>query len=562
MPLLSLLLAALMHTPGAQDSPTPLPDQAPGTVLIPGGTTTIGSTLEELVTMFRHDQSARQKARVLLGEYPEHSESVDSFCMMIYEVTNEQYLEFVEATGTRAPFQWGKEICDRAGLEFTRKRGEERAAAKATGKPVPPRVKFNRIAWWDRNWNDQEWSMPAQLALRPVVYVSHADALRYARWAGLRLPTEFEYERAVRGNSEDDYTWGNTWEAGRAATLEMERTSELGAVGSFPLGANEFGVMDLHGSAWEWTASPYLMYPGWTHQRLELGTRQHSQIMDAMPSWSADRRVVRGGSQSTEYVFCRATTRGGFDRGRRASALGFRCVASTRAGLDLARWQQQQVPGHIRPFDSQGPITYDENQAISRQRWQTRGSDSGLPGYTVITRYDSIVFTPASAMEANGLGELRKRTRASELTHLGLLSCSVGMARPALDPGTYMVALRGAGKMVESRSEAQRARLDQVLEFDSSKDQFVFLNMAGEPVACVSAAQLFFGQPQADQMGSKLRPVELSKGLGKDPAGIQPAARRQALDMSFFVRGRSRKGLHTVLSLEFPDSAQIEAWSR
>lgn len=563
MPLLTLLAAALMQqVPRVQESTGPVPHQAPGTVLVPGGETTIGSTLHELTALFRRDQSARQKARVLLGEYPEHMERVDDCYMMRYEVTNEQYLEFIKDTGARPPYHWGKAACDAAGVAFTTKLGKERAAARAAGIPVPPRMKFNRTAWWDRNWNKTDWAMPMEIATRPVVYVSHGDAQAYARWTGMRLPTEFEFERAVRGDTENDYTWGDSWAPGRAATLEMERTSELGAVGSFPAGANEFGVMDLHGSAWEWTASPYEPYPGWTHQRIDVGTQRRPQIMDDMPSWNADRRVVRGGSQSTEHVFSRATTRGGFERYRRASALGFRCVASTSLGLDLARRQLRELPGHIRPFDSRGPILYDEHNAITRQRWHTKQSHSDLPGYAIITGHDSFVFTPAISMEANGLGELRKRTRESELVHLGLLSSSVALLQPALPAGTYMMALRGAGQMVPARSALAPTTLDQILDFDSRLDQFVFLDMTGTPVASLPGTKLSFGQPRADQNGSHLHPVEARKGLPQDPSGAQGLPPAQQLDLAFFVAGRSRKGLHAHLCLQFPASAGIEAWSR
>ena len=98
--------------------------------------------------------------------------------------------------------------------------------------------------------------------------VSYDDAVAFAEWRSkrdgvkYRLPTEEEWEYAARNGDKDNlYPWGNTWQAGRAATLESGVGREQ-PVGTYPLGADRWGVQDLMGNVWEWTSSKVSVYPG------------------------------------------------------------------------------------------------------------------------------------------------------------------------------------------------------------------------------------------------------------------------------------------------------------
>ena len=144
----------------------------------------------------------------LMGEKPQTVE-LPEFRIAKYSVTNMEYFCFVEATSHRRPDHWLR-----------------------------------------------DGSYPPELARHPVVFVSWEDAAAYTSWAGARLPAEAEWEKAARGIDGRIYPWGNEFMA------ENCNTSESGADGTrlvdaHPGGASVYGVMDMAGNVWEWTATNY-----------------------------------------------------------------------------------------------------------------------------------------------------------------------------------------------------------------------------------------------------------------------------------------------------------------
>jgi len=201
-------------------------------------------------------------------EGPMHEETIEhAYWMDKYEVTNEAYRRFVEATGRPSPNHW---------IGGTFPKGEERL---------------------------------------PVVYVTWYDADAYCRWAGKRLPTEAEWEKAARGTDARLFPWGNTFDP-KKANSPQSGIGHLMSVGSFPQGKSPYGLYDMAGNAWEWTESWYLAYPGNTHPTVNYGEQY---------------KVVRGGS----YVDCSfyrcglsapVFNRGFFKRETKNSGFGFRCA--------------------------------------------------------------------------------------------------------------------------------------------------------------------------------------------------------------------------------------------
>jgi len=188
---------------------------------------------------------------------PAHPVSVKPFYLDIYEVTCEDYKRFLDKTGRPAPNTWP-----------------------------------------DGNY-------PPGAAKHPVTGITWDDADAYAKSVGKRLPSEAEWEFAARGPGGLLYPWGNTWQA-ECANAGNERKG-LVNVGSYHCGS-PFGVQDLIGNAWEWTASDWRSYPGGTL---------------ATPA-SGAQKVIRGGSWESGPKYATATYRSGYDGV--GEKTGFRCA--------------------------------------------------------------------------------------------------------------------------------------------------------------------------------------------------------------------------------------------
>ena len=222
-----------------------------GMVLVPAGKFVMGTN--------KSDRKGDNVPRTYDDARPEHSVTLPAFYIDKTEVTNAAYLKFCQATHYL----------------------------------VPP------------DWKDD--TFPAGEADFPVTRVSWFEAAAYAHWAGKRLPTEAEWEKAARGTDGRTYPWGNDW---KEQNLIWNR-SKPDKVGSKPAGASPYGALDMAGNVYEWTSDWYAPYP---------------DAPIKYPEYDQKLKVVRGGG-FYGYNFGAATYFRSVDYPRaRSQWIGFRCV--------------------------------------------------------------------------------------------------------------------------------------------------------------------------------------------------------------------------------------------
>jgi formylglycine-generating enzyme len=229
-------------------------------VLVPAGRGVFGSADD--------DQDA------FYNEKPRFTAELAGFYIGLYCVTNAQYLKFVDATGHRPP----------------------------------DKADYGAAVWSGRSFR-------AEKADHPVVCMSWDDAAAYCKWAGLRLPSELEWEKAARGPEGWTYPWGTEWDAGKCRNSVGRSASGTCTVWEYEVGSGPYGTRNQAGNVTEWCADWF-----------EEGAYRRYATGDLTPPTNGRSRVLRGGS-----FYCgdprdfRGAARSDSDPDYRYGAYGFRC---------------------------------------------------------------------------------------------------------------------------------------------------------------------------------------------------------------------------------------------
>jgi ergothioneine biosynthesis protein EgtB len=261
-------LRPVYRSGGAGES-APQPEIGPATyVEMEGGTFEIGANGDR----FAWD-----------NEYPRHKVLLNDFSLMDRLITCGEYLEFMNDGGYEDPLLW-----------------------LSDGWETVNREHWNSPLYWREN--DGEWQIMTLTGTRPindgepVSHVSYYEASAFARWAGKRLPTEAEWERAaatLNGSALE----GNFLESDNFHPVPRTNSS---------------GLSQMLGDLWEWTASSYLPYPGYKQDRGPLGEYNGKFMINQM--------VLRGGSCATSRTHIRPSYRNFFQCDKRWQFTGFRLV--------------------------------------------------------------------------------------------------------------------------------------------------------------------------------------------------------------------------------------------
>jgi len=256
-------------------------------VRVPAGRATLGAELDEVP--FGWD-----------NEFPRMVVEVPEFAIDRYNVTNQQYLEFVDAGGYLDPRWWGE--------------GDWQWRVKAD---------LRYPSFWSQEGGEWFWRgmfTKYPLPLSWPVYVTQAEASAYARWNGKRLPTEAEFHRAAYGapdGNERSHPWGEDPPDLTRGHFGFQGWDPM-PVGSFPAGVSAWGIHDLVGNGWEWTSTLFSGFPGFAP-------------MPSYPEYSVDffdakHYVVKGASPVTATGLVRRSLRNWFRPHYSYLYAGFRCV--------------------------------------------------------------------------------------------------------------------------------------------------------------------------------------------------------------------------------------------
>lgn len=355
---------------------------------------------KELVEKMGEGQSSNL-AR-LSGSIPRHNErKVEEFYCDKFEVTNDQWKAFLDATG-RSPSQFLKEL-----------------------------------AW--QKGPDGGSSFPEGEDKFPIRNVDLNDVKAFALWCGKRIPTEAEWMRAASDSKGWLYAWGDDYDPKKCSTRDRKtRREKLMPVGSHTAGASPFGIEDMTGSVWEWTVSPFEEYKNFKPITFKKG-RQRETLF---PGFDSRQYVVKGGVYNGNDLINLLPVRQPCLSNTNLDTLGFRCIKDPLPGVDI--------------FES---ALKELNSAyLKENRWDDRNFYAIEASHVdtdreIIVGFDYLVFKPRGGL-LTSISKITKNNNPTPAGYLplGVLCVSRPLEKPLLPPGPYTLVYRHKGAGLEEET--------------------------------------------------------------------------------------------------------------
>jgi len=233
-------------------------------------------------------------------ELPEHKVYLNDYKIDAFPVTNYEYQKFIEDGGYETYQYWLSDGWEKINQN-----------------------KWNAPMYWKKI--DGEWMVQDFIGNRkinpqePVCHVSFYEADAFCRWAGKRLPSEAEWEKAACWNEDKQrktiFPWGDEQPSKKHANLLESYLWNCSEIGSYPSGKSHFGCYQMIGDVWEWTSSEFVGYPGFKTEFSEYNDK-----------WFTNQKVLRGGSFGTPMMSIRGSYRNFFRLDDRWLFSGFRCA--------------------------------------------------------------------------------------------------------------------------------------------------------------------------------------------------------------------------------------------
>jgi formylglycine-generating enzyme required for sulfatase activity len=473
--------AALAQGPSATQAPEgdPKPDAKPdeGTLpsfllKVPGGDVAVGMEIDDFVdacaqAAFEFNPAIAHKAakdkfvqamRRSASVIGRKQVPVETFYLGKWPVKNSEYLTFVEAERAakrdiRPPMHWWREG---AKDDYEKTLPEIRKAF--------PKTENGALLYWERHGHELPYKVQdekgASIGDHPVVFVSWRDANRFAANLGMRLPTELELTRAMRGDGTHTWPGGeqdDAWSAKKKDLLGMAKTTDLKVkpVGTVAGAVGPFGHLDLFGQVWQLCGD---LGFGPIHGDMddfvktwEKGLQKHKlgRMLEKKPIYRGNYILAKGGSflSFQEPVQLMIDARAPMTTTSVFESMGFRLAKSLKPGYDYL-YSLQRIAFDSSAFAKGQELSFDS--LVGGERYTL--ADNGFP-----SSYEAVAFAPVNwlyDLKSQRLKTLVEESQARPLL-IGALATTSKMANGTA-PGLYSVSFRAAGITKELRDAVKQ----------------------------------------------------------------------------------------------------------